>query len=99
MKAKWHSVDDAALHEVSAGSGEPSETLKDEYDCEDSALRAARAKLAEMRRNARTCSVSAQAVMSVCAEGFVRLTGSTRAIENGLWRVEKVDFTLSTQAG
>lgn len=94
VKAKWHSVDDAALHEVSAGSGEPSETLKDEYDCEDSALRAARAKLAEMRRNARTCSVSAQAVMSVCAEGFVRVAGTRDPLASGDWRVKSVTFTL-----
>lgn len=94
VKAKWHSVEDAALHEVSAGEGEPCETLKDEYDSEDSARRAAQAKLAEMRRNARTCRISAQAVMSVCAEGFVRVTGARDPLAAGDWRVKSVTFTL-----
>ena len=94
VKAKWHSTEDAALHEVCVGKGEPYDTLKDEYDSEESARLAAENRLAELNRDARTCTINATADMRVCAEGFVRITGTQNALEGGAWRVKTVTFTL-----
>lgn len=84
----------AALHEVCVGKGEPYDTLKDEYDSESSARLAAENRLAELNRDARTCTINAPANLRVCAEGFVNITGTQNALENGAWRVKSVAFTL-----
>lgn len=94
VKAKWHSLEDASLHEVCVGKGEPYDTLKDEYDSEASARLAAENRLAELNRDARTCTLNASADIRVCAEGFVKITGTQNALENGDWRVKTVTFTL-----
>lgn len=93
VKARWHSTEDAALHEVCVGKGEPYDTLKDEYDSEESARLAAENRLAEMRRAAKKAELEAAADMRVCAEGFVRITGTPNALVAGIWRTEKVEFT------
>lgn len=76
------------------GKGEPYDTLKDEYDSEASARIVAENSLAELNRDARTCTINATADMHVCAEGFVRITGTQNALEGGAWRVKTVTFTL-----
>lgn len=93
VKAKWHSVEDASLHFVTVGKGEPYDELKDEYDSEESARLAAENRLDEMRRAARTAEISAPAKMEVCAEGFVKITGTRDALASGEWRVEKAEFS------
>lgn len=93
VKAKWHSAEDASLHFVSVGKGEPYDELKDEYDSEESARLAAENRLAELNREARTAEITASANLSVCAEGFVRITGTRDALASGEWRVKSVTFT------
>lgn len=51
VKAKWHSVEDASLHFVTVGKGEPYDELKDEYDSEEA--RGWRRKTASMKCAAR----------------------------------------------
>lgn len=94
VKAKWYSTEDAELHYVLVGAGEPYDELKDEYDSAASAQLAAENRLAEMRRAAKTCSITAPAKMNVCAEGFIKITGTNSALIGGIWRVEKATFTL-----
>lgn len=93
VKAKWHSAEDASLHFVTVGKGEPYDELKDEYDSEESARLAAENRLAELNREARTAEISAPAKMEVCAEGFVKITGTRDALASGEWRVKSVTFT------
>ncbi len=94
VKAKWYSSDDAELHYVLVGAGEPYDELKGEFDSAESAQLAAENRLAEMRRSAKTCSLTAPAKMNVCAEGFINITGTGNALIGGIWRVEKATFTL-----
>lgn len=61
---------------------------------EESARLAAENRLAEMRRVAKKAEIEAAADMRVCAEGFVRITGTQNALEGGAWRVKTVTFTL-----
>ena len=46
-----------------------------------------------MRRAAKKAELEAAADMRVCAEGFVRITGTPNALVAGIWRTEKVEFT------
>ena len=96
VKAKWHSAEDASLHFVTVGKGEPYDELKDEYDSEESARLAAENRLAELNREAKTGKLTAPANLSVCAEGFVRITGTRDALASGEWRVKKAEFTLDS---
>ena len=96
VKAKWHSAEDAALHFVSVGKGEPYDELKDEYDSEESARLAAENRLAELNREAKTGKLTAPANLSVCAEGFVKITGTRDALASGEWRVKKATFTYDS---
>lgn len=61
---------------------------------EKSAQLAAENRLAELNRDARSCTINTTADMRVCAKGFVRITGTQNALEGRAWRVKTVTFTL-----
>ncbi|TQF69536.1 phage late control D family protein [Pseudoalteromonas luteoviolacea] len=97
-KAFWHDHTTAQRQSVTVGTGEPILTLRHTYDDEQSAQRAAKAKLDAMTRGLATGSLSIPGTykaLNILAESKIELVGFRTGV-NGEWIVTRSEVNLSS---
>lgn len=95
VTAKWHDVRNATTNKVSAGSGEPSEELRDTYASESEAREAAQARLNASTRGERTLDLDTVGRGDLYAGAPLELSGIHPGID-GVWIAKRVVHSLSS---
>ena len=98
VKARWHHRGEARARTEKAGDGEPAFTLRHEYPSKAEAKAAARARLRQLKRGARTLTCTTGGNPAIVAEAELVITGVRDGVD-GDWRIKTATHTLDAQAG
>lgn len=95
VEAKYHDKKKGNLDSVAAGSGKPVFCLTHTYASAVTAQRAAKSKLAELRRGLCELEVSTVGNTQICAESVTNVSGVSQSVD-GDWIVKSASHELSS---